>query len=297
MKTPLTLLAALALALAGCSGPSATDAPVFNAGAKTESAGDDGAPSGGATNSSPASPRGLNLTPASTTRSDAPRRAVIRNGSLAVRVGNLEKAERAAGSIIARLGGYVDSADSTDLAGKKPILTLTARIPERSFEQALREFESLGTRLSKRIAAQDVTAEIADHAARLSTMRAHEESLRTILRQAKDSSSMMEAQQRLSEARGEIEALEARLSSVRGLATLSTVELRLEQSAEALTGEDPRWAAEAWAAATSSAERAYHGVASLAMWAIVYSPLWVLGYLGFRGIRRHLAQTSPTASL
>lgn len=234
--------------------------------------------------------------PASNTTVDAPKRAVIRRGTLAVRVDQLEKSERAAGAVIARLGGYIDSAESSDLAGQKPTLTLSARIPEAAFDQALREFEGLGTRLSKHVSSQDVTGDIADYGARLATMRANEESLRNMLRKASDSTTIMEAQRRLAEARGEIEGLQARLASLQGQAALSTIELRLEQSAEAAAAHDPRWGAEAWASASASAMDTFRAVLGAVLWLVAYAPLWIVGLLVLRFMRtRRRATPNPTA--
>lgn len=279
MKPTLAMLAAITLAGCGAGAPSGSSADLAQTRVASSPA------SAGAKSGFDAPSEGANTSLASRPRTTEARRAVIRSGSLAVRVGDLEKSERAAGEIIARLEGYVDSAESSDLAGKKPVLTLTARIPETSFEQALRAFEGLGTRLSKRIAAQDVTGDIADNAARLTTMRAHEESLRNVLKRAGDANSIMEAQRRLAEARMEIEGLQARLDSVKGQAALSTIELRLEQSAEASAVQDPRWGAEAWASASTSAMNSFRIVVGAALWMLAYAPLWIVGALVYRSLR------------
>ncbi|MCO5297917.1 MAG: DUF4349 domain-containing protein [Fimbriimonadaceae bacterium] len=284
--TTVALLATLALAGCGSAGYSdqtAASSPAASVESRArESTGDSAKAEAG-------------FVPASNQTVDAPKRAVIRQGSLAVRVGDLEKSERAAGTIIAGLGGYVDSASSSDLAGQKPILTLSARIPESAFDQALREFEALGTRLSKHVSSQDVTGDLADYAARLTTMRANEESLRNMLRKASDSTTIMEAQRRLAEARGEIEGLQARLASLKGQAALSTIELRLEQSAETAGTKDPRWGAEAWAAASASAMDTFRIVLGAFLWFVAYSPLWIVGYLVVRFLRGRKRPTSNAA--
>lgn len=287
MKPTLAMLAAITLVGCGAGAPSGSSADLAATRVASSPA------SAQAKSGFDAPSEGANASLATRPRTTEARRAVIRSGSLAVRVGDLEKSERAAGEIIARLEGYVDSAESSDLAGKKPVLTLTARIPESAFEQALRAFEGLGTRLSKRIAAQDVTGDIADNTARLATMRAHEESLRNVLKRAGDTNSIMEAQRRLAEARMEIEGLQARLDSVKGQAALSTIELRLEQSAEASAVQDPRWGAEAWASASTSAMNSFRIVVGAALWMLAYAPLWIVGALVYRALRAR-RKTRPT---
>lgn len=270
----IPFLFALAL-LAGCGAPSAESAGASNAAA-----------SDSAKSASPAAP----ITPVSLQKRD-----VVRRARLGVRVTRLEDAERKAQQLLAGFGGFVDSAESNDLDGTKPTLSLAVRVPVANFDRALAAFEGLGQRTSKRVEAQDVTAQIADQGARLATLQAHESSLRNMLKQANNSSTIMEAQRRITDVRAEIESLAAQQRAMQGLASLSTIALDLEQSADGTAATDPKWAQEAWAGALASAQRAFQGVAAIAMWAIVYSPLLALAYLGWRSIRRRLTQVSPTA--
>lgn len=261
--------------LVGCSAPSA-ESPAESKTATSDSA----------KSASPAAP----ITPVSLQKRD-----VVRRARLGVRVVRLEDAERKAQQLLAGFGGFVESAESSDLDGAKPTLSLAVRVPVANFDRALAAFEGLGQRTSKRVEAQDVTAQIADQGARLETLQAHEASLRNMLKQADNSNTIMEAQRRITDVRAEIESLAAQQRAMAGLASLSTIALDLEQSADGAAAKDPQWAQEAWAGAMASAQRAFQSVASMAMWVIVYSPLWAVGYLVWRGIRRRFDQATPTA--
>jgi len=203
-------------------------------------------------------------------------RMVIRRAEVALRVDSVEKAEKSVGRIVGDLGGYVDSATSTDLASAKPQLSMTLRVPVEGFDVALEQFEKLGVRLSKSVASEDVTGQVVDLDARLKTLRAQEETYRGILRGQRELSSVIELQDKLTAVRGEIESMAAQRKALAGLASLSTVTVKLEQNAVAHSvPQDPNWLAQIWGESTTSLMGAVRVLASLLVWIVVFSPLWV----------------------
>lgn len=205
-------------------------------------------------------------------------RAVIRTAKLTVRVDDVSKKEKSANKLILEMGGYVESANSADLATERPTLILQCRIPAGAFDKALDSFEALGTRLSKAVSSEDVTEKIVDLDARGKTMAAQEESLRSILKNVHDMDNMLTVRQKLMELREEIESMAAQRKSLAMQASYSTIELTLTQQADALAAAkvDPNWSGQAWGEAWSSAGSLGRGLMVLGIWLLAYSPIWII---------------------
>lgn len=208
---------------------------------------------------------------------EVPQRSVIRNGSLSVRVPNVEKAEDEVVRLVQSAGGYVDSAESSDLASATPILTMKLRVPAPQFDRVMNGLEGLGMRLSKKVSSEDVTSSLVDMNARLKIMRAQEEVYRRLLAKSGSQSEMMDVQEKLMNLRGMIESLESQHKTLSRLAALSSIELTLQQSAEdaAMATSDPNWAKEAWGSATGAIGNVARIAGSFLIWAAVFSPFWI----------------------
>jgi hypothetical protein len=210
-------------------------------------------------------------------------RSIIRRADVAVRVDNVEKAEKQVDRMVAALGGYVDSATSTDLASDKPTIALTLRVPVGAFDRAIDSLEGLGVRLSKTINSEDVTTQIVDLDARLRTLSATEETYRGLLRQTHALQNVIDLQDKLTEVRSQIESMAAQRKALSGMASLSTITVRLEQSAvPAQAPHDPNWLAQTWGESTSRLGELLRSLASVGIWILVFIPLW-LPVLWFAG--------------
>jgi len=208
---------------------------------------------------------------------NAPVRAVIRNGELTVRVANVEQAEDKVAAMIQAAGGYVDSAESSDLAGATPTLNMKLKVPVAKFDAILDQIEALGTRMAKKVGSEDVTASLVDMNARLKVMRSQEEVYRRMLAKSSNSQEMMDVQDKLMNLRGMIESLEGQQKSLSGLAALSTIELTLQQSSESIMAStnDPNWAREAWGASVGTLGSVARIGGTGFIWAAVFSPIWL----------------------
>jgi hypothetical protein len=203
-------------------------------------------------------------------------RQVIRRADLRVRVGSVEEAERRVGEIVGAAGGYVDSATSTDLASTRPVVTLTLRVPADAFDTTLAKFEALGVRLGKSISSEDVTGQLVDLDARMATMRAQEETYRELLRQSRRIEDVIQLQDKLTQVRSTIESMAAQRKSLAGLAALSTVGLTLEQDAPPTPlPTDPNWLTQAWGEAMGTVASVGRSAVVVAIWALLFSPLWL----------------------
>jgi hypothetical protein len=208
-------------------------------------------------------------------------RAVIRNASLTVRVKNVEQAEKKADQFVTRCGGYVEGTESNDLSSSDAEITMTLRVPVSSFDDAILDFEGLGTRINKKISGEDVTGKMLDYDARLKTMRTQEEVYRNLLKESRGLDAVLEMQQKLMELREEIESTTAQLKGLSELSALSTIQLTLSQSMEAVVArpQDAGWAGEAWAGAEGAGFAFYRMLVVVAMWLVVFCPVWLGGLL------------------
>lgn len=229
------------------------------------------------------------------------RRAVIRNATLVVRVASVEESEKTVDAYIGSRGGYVVSSESSDLNETAPQITMKVRIPVDSFDAGMLKLESLGHRMSKKVSGEDVTAQLVDLDARLSIMRAQEDSFRNMLSRASNQSEALDLQTRIMSLRTEIESLSAQRKTTGDLAALSTIDLTLVGESKGIAAtEDKGWASESWNSATTSFGGVLRVLGSLAIFMLVFSPVWIpLGFLAWRGSRslRHPAKARPDQGL
>ncbi|MCH8275521.1 MAG: DUF4349 domain-containing protein [Armatimonadetes bacterium] len=204
-------------------------------------------------------------------------RAVIRTAELRLKVESAEDAERQVTTLVDGWGGYVERSESSDLSADEPTISMTVRVPETVFSEAIQKFEELGVRLHKSTDAEDVTSQLVDLGARVKNLKSREEVYRQILRAAKNMKDVLDVQSELTKIRGDIESLEAHMKMVGGLAALSTITLTLEQrfGATPPVETDPNWAADTWAKATGALVTALRGLAVFAIYLFVYAPIWL----------------------
>lgn len=210
-------------------------------------------------------------------------RQVIRKAELDVRVGNVEKAEKAVGEIVQSLGGYTETASSTDLASAHPVLNISLRVPVGGFDSAIARFEALGVRLSKKVGSEDVTGQLVDLDARLKTLKAQEDVYRNMLKNRSQLDEVFNIQNQLTQVRTQIEQITGERKSQAGLAAMSTIALTLEQNAVAnMPSTDPNWLAQTWAEASSGASTALRIFVVAMVWILAFSPFWIPAILLIR---------------
>jgi len=226
-------------------------------------------------------------------------RQVIRKADLSVRVANVEKSEKSLNKIVASVGGYVDSASSSDLASNHPQLTIVVRVPVGAFDPTIEKFEALGVRKSKSINSEDVTGQLVDLDARLKTLQAQEEVYRGMLKTHAKLGDLLELQQRLGQVRAEIEEIAGQRKSKGELAALSTISVTLEQDAVVSHPDsDPNWMNQSWAEATTGAAGTMRTIVGAIMWLAAYSILWlpilvVISLIAWRLIRKRPTVGTP----
>jgi hypothetical protein len=264
----------LGVLLGGCSARSADDSAAASD-SKSAMAGESATPSEGSMDGSRAAT--AVAMPNAAPSAVKIQRSMIRRASLTVRVENVEKAEKSANALVTKVGGFVEGTSSNDLSSAEAQIVMTVRVPVKSFDQVIAEFEALGARIGKTISGEDVTAKVLDYGARIKVMRAQEVVYSNLLKQSRRMDDIVSVQQKLMELRENIESTTAQLQGLSELASLSTIELTLSQSLEALAAKpaDQSWAGESWGQAKGAGIAALRGIITVLMWAVWFVWVWL----------------------
>ena len=164
----------------------------------------------------------------------APR--VVRTADLRVRVdkGAFSAAFDRVASLAAANGGFV-TASSTASAEDARSGDLTVRVPADRFDVVRQALGGLGKVESQSIRGEDVSGQLVDYEARLTSLRAQEEALRVLVGQAKDVGDVLQVQSSLFGVRQQIEQLQAQKANLEQATSLATIQVAVfEPGAPAL---------------------------------------------------------------
>ncbi|MEU4093487.1 DUF4349 domain-containing protein [Streptomyces sp. NPDC026673] len=294
----VTLTAVLALAGCGGSGDSAES----SAGGKAAAAGHEAA-GRAADQAAPTAARndgksgGAKDTGAGRTPTLA-QSYIVRTAMLTVEAGNVSGAVAKARTLVEGTGGYVgNESTSLDEDGRE-YSTITLRVPPEGYDRVLEDLAQLGKLLNRKVDAQDVTGEVVDVESRLKTQRASVARVRELMDRATKLSDIVSLESELSTRQADLEALEAQQASLKartGMATI-TLEVREPAAKEAVERDDKGF----WATVGGAFGSGWHAFyvtlrAILVALAAVapFAALALLGYLGFRLLRRVLPARRP----
>jgi len=120
--------------------------------------------------------------------------------------------------------------------GTNPYAALTVRVPESSFDAAVKRFAALGDVQSVSTTSEDVTSQYVDLQARLRHYRAVERRLVRFLAATDNVNQMLAVQDRIDNVQLTIEQLSAQLKSLRESTTYGTLSLFLREKGVPQTG-------------------------------------------------------------
>jgi hypothetical protein len=298
------VVAAIGLGLAGCSGADSTDSgggdSAAPAGAEADEApagaeaGEDRAPTdaGGA----PAAGAGAGVDLRVDTRS------IIYNGSLTVRVDNVEaKATQVVGMVTAA-GGFVGGDKRSD-NGAYAEATLVLRVPAERFTAVVDGIAKLGEQQTRDVNTQDVTEEIIDLDARIATQQARVASGRRLLASARTLNDLVLLEGEVAKREADLASLEAKKKRLADLTALSTITATLlgpeappavaeEEELGFLTGLEG-----GWKAFVASLKVALTVFGALVPWVLaIGGPVALILWLVRRQRRRPPAAATPAGS-
>ncbi|WUD72615.1 DUF4349 domain-containing protein [Streptomyces sp. NBC_00510] len=303
------LALAAALTLTGCGADDSTDSSYSEAGSKAGAAAPDVAEQPGAraadgdaknatgksSGSGPGTGTGAGRTPT------LAQSYIVRTATLTVEAKNVSGAVAKARTLVEGTGGYVgNESTSLDDDGRE-YSTITLRVPPEGYDRVLRDLSELGTLRNRKVNAQDVTGQVVDVESRLKTQRASVARVRELMDRAAKLSDIVSLESELSSRQADLESLEAQQASLKERTGMATITLEVQEPAvkEAPEKDDDGFWATVGSAFGSGWHAFYLTLRALLVALAVLAPfaaLALLGYLGFRLLRRVLPARRPVAA-
>jgi hypothetical protein len=232
-----------------------------------------------------------------TTANGGTERMIVRTGDMSLIVTDVSVARDEIVALATRLGGYVVSSYISGTA-ENIRGSIAIRVPDEEFDNALSELRALAVRVdSEQTNSQDVTEEYIDLQARLSNAEATEKQYLALLEKANDVEDILKIYDKLSQVRSEIEQLKGQIQYLERTTSMSYIgiDLRPEASTKPLASV---WSAlEVLKSAVRGLVSTAQVVASIAIWLLIFIPLWgtVLGIIIWRIRRKRQRKSAPPA--
>lgn len=254
----LVAVALLGFALTGCSGSSknsggasvSTDLGRASAG----SAAIDGAQSAGG------NPPGPAKAPANSAAVPLQQRDIVRTGTIAVQVADVDRAAADVISRTLRAGGRVDQDDRSAQAQSRRA-ELVVRLPPAALDAMIAAVSGLGTETSRTVQGQDVTASRADVNARVSALTTSVGRLRDFLKASGTVSDLVVLESQLSQRESELESTVAQQRALADQVALATLSVELT-----VTGKDAHHGGSAPSGFGSALSGGLHALAVVFRW-------------------------------
>ena len=204
---------------------------------------------------------------------------IVKTGSIALEVTDLDKAVSQAQSTIEGMGGNVSQSSSS---GEKDsaVATVVYRVPVARWDDALAAIRALGNRvISEQTNSTDATAQVIDLDARISNLQATESALQSIMARASAIPDVLAVEQQLSSTEGQIEELSAQQALLKNQAAMSTLTVSFSTPAET----DTTQAAQGWDLGTQIDQAVAtlvhigQGLVTIVVWAVIVGLPIVIG--------------------
>lgn len=230
---------------------------------------------------------------------EAELRMVIKDAAMTIKVKDVEDSISKAIQLAATHKGYVENSSVSQGTEKAPIAgNITIRLPQSNFEKAILEIEKFGDVTDRSSSGNDVTGEVTDIEARINTLKAEEESLRTLLRGATKMGDILDIKDRISQVRQQIESYDSQRRVLTRLSALSTISLRFTTDKKELTKvkeeeTDETWFEDTKIAALSILKGIGRFIAQVATFGFILIPVWAPVLLFLLWFRRRAFAPTP----
>ncbi len=223
-------------------------------------------------------------------------RKIRYTANVEVVVKNLDATQESVEALVKSKGGYVAKSELVGQVGDRRSCSWTIKVPVDTFRDAIDAIAKLGTLVRNSSDSEDVTEEFLDLEARLRNMKAEEEVLNKLLKEAAVRlDDILKVREQIVKNRGEIERAEGRLKYLAAVTSFSTINLMVREIQDYVPPTAPTFGSDITDAFSTSYQslvrfgrNAVLVVVSIAPWLPV---LLVGGFLGWKVIRR--MQPSP----
>jgi hypothetical protein len=168
-------------------------------------------------------------------------RSVIITGAMYITVKDpIAAADKAAG-IVEGAGGRIDArSETTPVESNGGSATLKLRIPSNSLDAVVGHLRELGTVDQFKTDTNDVSTEVTDLDAKISTLRASTTRIETLLSNAKDIADIITIEKELDSRQAELQSLEAQQRGLKDQVSMSTIDLSLTTEPVVIVDNGPR---------------------------------------------------------
>ncbi len=204
-------------------------------------------------------------------------RKVIMTAEVTLQVKEFTKTHAALLLLARRMEGYVAASELNLPDEGTQSGTVTLRIPQERYQDALAGIRDLGKVVSESQGANDVTDKYVDLDARVRNLKAEEERILDIMKRARTIKDTLQVEQTLSAVRERIEVLEGQLRLLKYQVAMATITVTLSEAATALHLPQPQWVwlnhvKSAWHSAVVSGQ----AVVTVVTYGAVIGAFWVL---------------------
>ncbi len=232
-------------------------------------------------------------------------RKITRNANLELTVENVLDAVQKVEDIATSAGGFVSNSNLsvTDSQDGDTIQTATVkiRVPADSYTEVMGKLRAVAKEVrSESSDTQEVTEEYTDLQARLRNLQATEQRYLDLLSRATSINDILSLEDRLTNARGQIEQVQGRINVLDDLTDLATISVRLALPAVATTEEESQgWVQEAWSESWNASRDVLVVVGSIAIATVVFLPWFivptVIGLAFWRAFGRRITDLAGKA--
>ena len=155
---------------------------------------------------------------------------LVRRADAALVVKDINVAAGEIRAIASTAGGAVTNESIEASSGeseRSTYATLTIQVPADKLDETLTRLEKLGDMASRHTSSDDVTSAYVDTEARVASMKASVDRMRTLMSQATAIADIVSIESELSRRQADLEGLEAQMRSLKDQVAMSPIELRL----------------------------------------------------------------------
>lgn len=205
-------------------------------------------------------------------------RMVISTADISVEVKDVKSASTTIIETVRAAGGFVTSSSISGESGSRTA-SITVRVPARSYQSSLQKLSTLGKVLSCEEKGEDVTEEFVDLGSRLRNLKREEQAILGVLTKANRVTDILAVERELNRIRGEIEQAEGRSKYLANQVSLATINISLNEPEPAVTNAVVWNLGETAKRSAHSLGVVFRMIISVAVWALVFVPLWALIWL------------------
>ena len=211
-------------------------------------------------------------------------RKIVKTGYLTLEVEDVAEAMNGVAAAAKELGGYVVSSTKYE-NDSRPHGRISIRVPAERFDEAFDRLRQIAVDVPRESTeSQDVTEEYTDLEAQLRNLEATEAQYLALLEKAETVEDILAVQRELSNVRGEIERIKGRMQYLERTSDMSLIEVNLQETSH-LGGTG--WnALETFKSATSGLVTFGKVLANIAIWLVIFCPIWIPIIFLIRFLRR-----------